>query len=658
MSFRTPAPYVMSAEENYDPAMVSQWNAATQPTWIFQDKQYIGTSFDHNRRKIMYSGIIANNSPSGGGEVPNTTGFTLWSGSKTIAPGANVDVYTEFNFFIYEKDVDTGNVVVYNANPLTVTVPAGVAATSISGTGNYNGHGTAANATYTMTRLVGGTGTGALADVYTNAATQVNAVLMRQVGRGYTVGDVLNFSHVSGDLVGHCTVTSIGPGSDGTWRRFVYDTSNYGGDVEGFVNPYTEDYWVHCQSCELYLFRNADRYAQMISPYLMTLNPEAFGNPVGVTADWVYFLEYFSGDNIMHILPSTITSAEVAMDQLLSTYDYPYPDNTYIIRNVIGPDGNLYAYGGVQTGARNYKLWQCVPGAGFTEITPWTSSTGPNSNCAAWFQMVWNPAWATNYIIKLPGDPALVLIQKQYPSDAGHPNNFDYFRVDFTYYNIVTGAFSYWEGVVTGYMDVHWRPTSSDAAFWNVLNFQEINNYLECSDYNYPDVDYALRWFNFICEQVNGSGNQMSVFVQYRFDSYSGGPPQVVQVVPETGWDNAYPAYGATIGQPEVVAGSLPTLSVSQNYAYYTDFFFEDNAVYDPATGFWLSGDNPFFCDFDPRFAGRYSQVYQAWNGTESTAVGPFMRLIPGAGISPGPPDSGRRKTQVRVIMHELDIKG
>lgn len=629
--------FLMEAQENYDPATVAEWNAATQPNFCFQDKQYLGHSFDAGRRKIMYSELISRHMLDGQGQLltPNVTGQTLWSGIGAIPPGNQIDESTSAVFRIFEKDIDTGVVRVYDPYDSGKLVPLGIGGGGITGLSITTPGVGGSNGVHENLPFQGGSSYGAMATI-TVAGNAVTAFAFLNIGGNYQVGDVLSALNASSDA--RFTITAINSGSDGaTWGRFVFDTTLFGGDIRAIVDPRTNNFWVHMQSCELYLFRFSDDFVQIISP----LQPpfSAFDNtttdaePIGVTASWVYFRTLFSNQSKLQILPSTISSPEITADCLLATYTYDYPDNTYYWRQCIGSDGNMYVFGAKKTGTRAYKLWSAIPGVGFTDITPWSASTGPNTNCAAWTTNGSDfPPWAKHYLIQLHASGNLVCISKFYPDDTpGHGGDAAFFRIDATYYNIAGDTFDYHEGFVTGYMTAAWASTALGSADWLVTDFREFNNYLDASDYAYPGADYTKRWFMFKCQAMSGGvpvdGNTSSVFVEYSF--VSGNAPAVVQVIAETGWDAAYPAYAATAGRSEIVSISLPQEAPPAGSAFNRDVFDADSGLYDTATNaFWLSGDNPIFCDFNAAFSPRRAQSVNGWGLTQTAAASsPFLKL-------------------------------
>lgn len=626
--------YTMTAEENYPSAIVAEWNDATQPDFLFCDKQYIGTSYDRVRRNIMYSSLVS--SAVRGDIFPNfiteqnSTGHTLWGGLVNVPPDNYIDLTTNFVMQVAKKNVDSGAVTFYDCFDPTKVVPVGIGAGGITGVTFTGGSGGVDGVHHNVALLGSDTGVNAFATLTISGGVLTTVDLDWGIGFGFLVGDALSPQNFAfGATV---TVTSVNTGSDGTWRRSVFDTSINGGDVNGVVNPRTGDFWVHLQSCELALFRVVDNFALVISPLILPFgtahNGDAFAWVVGLNTNWVYFWsqDIFTSPkrNALQIIPTSITPAEVTADYLLATYTYEYPDNTYFFRQSVGSDGNLYVFGAAQSGTRAYKLWKCVPGTGFTEITPWSASTGPNTNCADWTGNVSTTPWVKHYVIKLPATGQLVCISKLFPQDfdpsGSDPLNF---RVDMTYFTLAGGAFDYHEGVVVGYMNAAWVATNQAGAAWRVLDFREMDNDLECSDYVHA-YDYTKRWFMFVCNAMSGGSpvdsKNKCVFVQYAF--MSGAVPSVVQVVSEQGWDAAYPDYATAVGQTEVVAASLPELSSAVSQARFTNELAKDNGFYDPtANAFWLSGDNPQFCQFATEFNVREDQ------SSHQQASSPFLKL-------------------------------
>lgn len=409
--------------------------------------------------------------------------------------------------------------------------------------------------------------------------------------------------------------------SDGTWRRIIFDLSPFGGNTPLLTNPYNGDVWMHVQSCELYLFRAQDNYAQVISPYVPQFSQNDAVIPVGVTADWLYAWEEYTVGPVqhIHILPSTITPAEVTADYLLATYDYAYLTDlagARVLRHAVASDGYLYAYGTVlpPTGPRKYVLHKCVPGTGWSDITPWSSSTGPNTSIGVYDTLAFNedPKLRGNaFLWYLPATNDLIAITKLQPQDS---TGSEPFRLDCTYVNLTSPSFDYHEGFVSSYMTEDWVPTTSGGA-WRYLihNVREVDPYLNMTDYLYSDADYTRRWFAFVVQDQNNAETFSVVLVQYQF--ISGQAPAVLQILSETDtWDanSDYDTYKAAVSYQAPVMTGLPGYSGSPpkdapaTWDPYTDGLFKDNGISDAATGsFWFSGRNKKFFQLDDLFAGR-----------------------------------------------------
>lgn len=636
------ATYTIQALENYTPALAASFANNTQPLWCFCDKQYIGTSYDALGRNLMYLCLIALEPYDHTSLLKvNDTGKTLWDGLASVPPGNLLDLSVRYVLNICRKNIDTG-VVTFNSvySPSNV-VPSGfgaggVTAASVLTPGTSNPSGTIQNLPLQNGYEGGVTGTvvvvgGVLMSVTLNGAS----------GAGYHAGDVLlPFGSGPGSCSIH--VDSVGTGSDGTWGRTVFETRLFGFNQKNLFDPRTGNFWVHVESCELHVFRPSTGYTMEISPmeppYSPSNNLSADGEIFGVTASWIYFVSALHDTSfVLMIRPSTIQAADRTADALQVTYTYGYPTgDSYYIRHCVGPDGNLYAYGASVTGTRAYKLYNVVAAVGYTEITPWGPATGPNSNCTNWTRNNSNTTWSKHHIFQLPASGNLVMISKLFPHDsngAGGPNDLDNLRIDCTYYNIAGTTFDYHEGIVTGYMSAAWVPTTAGAAVWGVLNYREIDNYLDASDFVYPGHDYTKRWFVFEVESMSGGSpiDQITtmMFVQYHF--VYGQAPVVLQVFPETLWDAnpAYAAYAATVGQSQIIAASLPTRFGIGHTAEYTDAFQDDNGIFDTQTNsFILSGDQPQFCLFNPAFSDREAQAQQRWTTFDAGASSPFMRVF------------------------------
>lgn len=424
-----PTTYVMEAKENYDPANVALINANTPHLYACTDQQNMGQSFDHIRKKLLYSCTIAD-----ADSTINGTGHTLWAGmfggtASIAAPGSSVDTNDFWNLWIGEKDLTSGTVAFYQVYNGTATVPTGIGGYAHGWmylTGIANGQTISLNGvTWTF---VSGTAVGNQTQIQASdlltvkqLSLDLNASLNGTIGsctyafedigiltlQYKTTGSVGNSFTISGgtppvtQLSGaHLTGGSVG--SDGTWRRMNYDFSTLGLNLPGMVNPRTNDLWMHGESCALYLLRKQDNFSQIISPLgpIQNLNSPMY--PIGITSNWAYVMQSSSpsttGQYFLHLIPGTLTATEVSADRLLSYAIFPYPttggQNQFFdmyFRQCFDHLGNFYVVSTQPPGvAKDIRFWKFTPpssasftgpvvGGGFTDITPWGPATGPNT---------------------------------------------------------------------------------------------------------------------------------------------------------------------------------------------------------------------------------------------------------------------------------------
>jgi hypothetical protein len=621
--------YKVTAESNY-PAGFELVN------YCFTDKQFIGSAFDRVRRNIMYAVAITDKEYAGNQITEtNDTGQTLWSGLDLYPPGNNINLQTTFTYRTAIKNIDTGVVTFYDPYDPAQLVPEGIGGGGIAAFTITPGIG-ATDGTTQGRAAVGGSGHNATATLtFTGGA--LTLATFWNVGFDYQVGDTLTFA-IPG-WTGHITVDEVIPSSDGTWGRCVADTHLHGGDVISICDPRTGNFWIHLQSCELQVFRPETNYCMEISPlqlpFTIAQNVDADAEPLGVTADWVYYKGWRSNTVVkLQILPSSITPDERTADYLQATYTYDYPAANVKLRYraLVGTDGNLYLFGAYQDSPIKYKLYKCVPGVGFTDITPWGATTGPNTVVAGWggnyfYSPIGGSMRSNTYLFKLPATNELVLLSKLGDADATK------FRVDCTYCGM-GGGFDYHQAFVSRYMTADWVPTDEAGGVWYVKDFNEFDNDLEASDYLH-NVDYSVRRFMFICEYMAATGddvgNNVCVFVEYKF--VNGAPPVVRQVIPERDFDNLYPAYQELIGQPEIIAGSLPALAKAP-VSYGLAELAIDNGIWDRATDdMWLSGDEPNFCKFNDSFIGQYTPCFEGWDTGFQSVGSPFLRISVGGSV-------------------------
>lgn len=440
--------------------------------------------------------------------------------------------------------------------------------------------------------------------------------------------------------------TGIG-GGDGTWRRYGFDMYSGGKNLPALTSPYTGDFWVSAGSCELYQLRSQDAFALAISPLFPTINPNAHIFIYGVTETWAYAIEHYNASNNekLYLVPAQFTADEIAADYLLAyaTYTMPSAAKTSYYNQCMDQDGNLWFIGVATTSgiARNWFLWKFTPPSAFvyptppidggvTDETPWTSSTGPNTDVSSYLYFTYYSPQTQNInnqlLMHLPASNHLVAITKLFAGDmlSSDPNDT---RFDCTYIDIAgTISFDYHKAFVTGYMTSAWSTTSDpNAAAWSVLDCNETNTYLNVTDYVYSD-DYTSRWFFFYCHPVSGgvvdSSQRKRVLVKYQF--VAGGAPIVSQVIDESGWDSAYSAYGTAISNPNVVDASM--VPPTGTYFQAAGAPQLQTGVWDSATSaWWWSGLQQNMFQLNSAFTNR--AAFSAPSVDPPTIMPPLLRL-------------------------------
>lgn len=671
--------YVMETAENYD------------PTWVFgiddpmgvlpanfglMNKISTGVRFDPVRRKFLYCVGIYNTTTQA-----NPTGFVLWDGLDTIGIGSNYNATTEFTQWIAEKDIDAGTVTFHQCYDSTKTVPNGIGPTAIGEydftTNPTNGQNIVLNGvTWTfVTSGAAGTQTNIKADTL-STITQLswdlnNSANGALTGAWYASGDTnppgtvaLGITYRTGGVAGNAytlaagtyggvvsggTLTGGATPSDGTWRRYVDARSNGNGGNPLMVDPRTGNVWQHTDSanlsCAIYLFRLADSFAQVISPYQPPPGQSAHMQLVGISNAWTYVrLEQGNRTHFyaLTLTPRDIDSTETTLDNIVPYAEFVYDPlwNDYYFRNVFNHATSLFTYGGSITGTRAFKLYKFdepsaapfggpVTGGGFTDITPWGPSTGPNSNVAAWTVDALHstpPTYGDSKycLYYLPDADDLVCINQLWAGDTSTGwTDPTLTRFDCTYVPAAGGSFDYHEGFVTGYMKADWTTTTNPAlAAWVVLNVRELDLYLGQNTYNFAGVDYTKRWFYFDVQPVVAGAwtydatKFHTIMVQYQF--VSGAPPAVVQILDEQGWDDAYVAYGTDIGNTNVVYNSLGSFSRGTDEIGDAGYYDSMQSAF-----YWCSNDSSGnLCFLTPAYLAFRQDLI---NGGELT--GPFLKL-------------------------------
>lgn len=543
----------MGAKENLTPALISivddEIQAGAGETYGVRFSQKYCGVSYDRVRRLLVYSLCEIGTDTDGSSV-NATGFDLYSGLHTIDAAATFDITNFKNWSIFTKSIDT------------------------------------------------------------DAVTQYVA---------WTAGSVVP--------------NGVGP-STGSHRRFV-EADYYTQQIPKLVDPRTGNVWSHHIvgsglapdiSCLIYEFRRDEDYAQTISPYVP---PDDYHLEIlGITEDWVYVWQYFT--DTLELLPRVRTAEEVAQDYLLSYASFAFPADFVAAlgatRVTMGADGSIYllTMKTSAAGARNVKLYKFTTptsapyggptvGGGFTEITPWTSSTGPNTSNGSyrgWLGSFGN----TNILWRQPATDDLVCVTKRlprqkYPTQSTDPNDLAF---DCTYVHLDDMSFDYHGAFVTGYMTEAWETTDDpNEAAWAVIDCAEHDTDLAYHDYDFSDyASYTRRWFSFMCLPVVGGVIQGSysgatpkatstyrVLVEYEFGF--GSAPAAVRALPEQPWDDRYAAYGTAIGNTEVVNYSMADGDANFN-SYY------DIGLWDAQTSsWWYSGNDGNVWDLNPAFTAR-----------------------------------------------------
>lgn len=674
--------YTMVTFENYDPtwAVAADDPMSSLPAnFGLQNKYNTGIRFDPVRRKFLYSVAIYDTNTQ-----INSTGFTIWDGpggSGPINNGSNYNARSSFTQWIAEAGIDTGTVTFHQCYDSTKVVPTG-AGPWAQGTYNFttnpaNGDNIVLNGiTWTfVTSGASGPQTNIKADILStinqlswdlNGSTDL-ALTPAFYNAGYThpAGTTcLGITYRTGGTAGNAytiaagtyggtpsgaTLTGGDTASDGTWRRFVGAESDGGGNDPIMVDPRTGNIWQHTESddfgCAVYFFRRSDNFAQIISPYQPPPGQFDHMELLGISDTWTYVrLEKANKTSFytLTLTPRDLSSDIVTLDSIVLYAEFAYDPlwNGYYFREAFNHATSMFTYGGSVTGTRAFKLYRFdepsaapfggpIVGGGFTDITPWGSSTGPNSNVAAYtvdgdLATPSTTLWNKYSLYYLPSTNELACINKLWAGDTSTGwSDPTLTRFDCTFVDITGATFNYHEGFVTGYMQADWTTTTDPMlAAWVVLGVRELDLYLGQNTYAFSGVDYTKRWFYFAVQPVVAGSwsydatKYFTMMVQYEFSFASA--PFPVQVVPETGWDTAYAAYGTTIGNTNVVYNSLGEFQPNVDVI-------GDNGIYDSTQNAFYWAATPAgatICNLTP----GYLASRQGWIGSNHL-TGPFLKL-------------------------------
>lgn len=437
-------------------------------------------------------------------------------------------------------------------------------------------------------------------------------------------------------------------GSDGTARRFTEADATRGQGIK-ITDPRTGNIWSHhvstgSRTCLLYEFRAQDSYALTISPYVPSADRhlELFG----ISDNWVVFGDFeknTTGRYTLECAPRLRQADEVAADYILSYGSFEMPSAfdglaNAPIRVCVDLNGNYWFLGARRgAGSRNYRLAKFTPpaivanpaaGGSVTDITPWTLSTGPNSDAGnyttASTATVLGSFILSNQIsvYALHGADALVLINRLYPQ-MKNPVSADPADLKFqcTYVDMNSLAYTFMGSFITGYMTASWVMTTDPMrAAYAIEDMRETDLYRDYNGYDYSanGIDHASRWFAVVVRPVTGGvvGDTTTyrvVMVQYRFAP--GEAPTLVRFIDEgAAWDPRYPTYAAALGNGNIIYNSMTGNAI---------MVLGDTGIWDAASSaFWYSGVDPAdsrtFNRFDAYYANREAEFYVAQ---------PFMRL-------------------------------
>lgn len=455
----------------------------------------------------------------------------------------------------------------------------------------------------------------------------------------------------------------------GNIRRSVNASANQT-QAPHLVDPDSGDVWVHHASgsnpsdlapCSINVFRAADGFTQQIYPLYASHAGYNHMEMMGLGADWFVcwqaktaYLPQSIG--YISISPRATTTDEAASGykQIYAEFLMPVGTDNVDVGSFwpcwcMAADGGAYIFGFVDAFSPNpleYKLLKFalpssapfggpVVGGGVTDITPWTSSTGPNWNTGhyvintfpadnGWQQIAW----------KDDGADILFCVSTQSwldTSDFG-PGQWATGGADATYVNMTTLAFETHQRFIGPFMTAAWATTADiAAAAWVPIKFQRIDGDIPMHAGAFVGVDTTTRWFQIVCSPVSGgvvdeaTSSYHIIFARYRFAV--GSAPTLLTWYDEQGWDDAYPAYATAIGNANVVYKSTATPSngIPGEMMYWDES--TSSFIGSGGGSGGASTPNAFYL-FDEAFAARQADA--------GAVAAPFMKLslvaTPGSG--------------------------
>ncbi|WP_332772928.1 hypothetical protein [Phenylobacterium sp.] len=386
-------------------------------------------------------------------------------------------------------------------------------------------------------------------------------------------------------------------GGAGAWRRFADIVA--GPQGPRIVDPRTGNYFMHSfgdtHTCSLYYFGRGDDFAQIISP-LPGNGDDAQGSfqIQGLTADWLYVQQTYTLTAVDHValqcVPRTIQPAETTADTLLSFADFEYPAELVDVwfDVAVTSDKKLYYLSCQRTGAKDWKLHEFEPptsapfggpvvGGGFTDITPWASGTGPNTNAATYTldgSLEKSGQNNKNILFALPATGELVCITKLMPADKTSGSTDPALKAfDCTYVDVGGASFEHHPSFLTGYLKADFTAgTDLTDSAWVLIDMQEVDNYLSRHDYDF-EVDYTRRQFFVTVQPVveaawtyDLADNHILIM---EFEFVSGAAPSLVRVLDEALWLPAYAYMGFDSPMARMVSPMVQPLGARRDHGFY-----------------------------------------------------------------------------------------
>lgn len=638
--------YNLGAAENFDANWVTKFvTGKHQAAGFFLNQNWGSGSYDRFNNLLIYTfGDYASFEGTTAFSPHNQTAFTQWNGYQHFAPGDLYGSSRVQNFYVATKNLGTGEVFFYNTYDPDTPVPEGVGFTMSPLFAGSDG-------TTWRYRLParGLDNTQRIVDPWSG-----NLWLTVPGGSSVTLlRKAENFKYSRNAFTPNWDGANgvTGAGTDGLDHTREYIPSRVAGI--SFNWTFIEQLQYSCNTLDG--FTGSPPFYPIGSLLVLTPRDYDTAEVNGVLAEYVTPIPYLVG--------------------LVGADGEPLIPNGRFIgstRYTLDSAGNLYVFGyvvnpGIPPETKNWKLYKFTPptgtypslsGGSWTDITPWTSSSGPNTSIDDYYYDF--PAEnkgsnvAKNYMLRLPQHNQIACITKRLPCDnencviltlvgddvipsAGTPDS-QYLGVDCTYVDINGAIFDYHEGFITGFMDATWSSSSKANAKYAVQDLFEMDTYLDTTSYVFHDQDYSTRWVMALVQPVVGgswsydtSKNRL-VMIQYRF--VYGQDPEVLQVVDEQGWDTGPDALAIIadnfVTNPNLVYNALDVSYGQQTIGGYSPGWdCMSGLYYAPTNTFWFTDTNTENASFIGAHFG-YNGYFGPPGGRpqgEDQTIPPFITL-------------------------------